>query len=325
MIVVALILLSVVFSAYAGGEKERVWKVGHVRPEGTSTDVDVKAFVENVQKASNGKIKINVYPASQLGNYTVVQERISVGDVEMQLAPFGTNVTKALGITSAPYLVSTWDEVKKMFARDGKLVTAVDKMAQKENLKILALYPKYFGGIALSKEPKEPKNPFVSKGLKIRVPGIKSFEKTAEALGFMATPIAFSEAFTAMQTGIVDGLIGSGAEGYWSSFRDLTKYYLPVNSHFEMWFLYMNLSLYNKLSAEEKKILNEAAVKMEKARFESAPQETEKYEKQLAGIGVKIIPFSDAELKVLADKVKAEVWPQIKGDYGAELFDSLTK
>jgi TRAP-type C4-dicarboxylate transport system substrate-binding protein len=325
IIAAALVLLSAAFSAHAGGEKERVWKFGHVRPEGTSTDVDAKTFVEAVQKASNGKLKINIFAASQLGNYTVVQERVSVGDVEMQLAPFGTNVTKALGITSAPYFVSTWAEVKTMFARNGKLMAAVDKMLEKERIKILALYPKYFGGIALAKEPKEPKNPNVSKGLKIRVPGIKSFEKTAETLGYLATPIAFSEAFTAMQTGIVDGLIGSGAEGYWASFRDLTKYYLPVNSHFEMWFLYMNLDLYNKLSQEEKKVLNDAAAAMEKARFESGPKETQEFEQLLAGNGVTIIPYSDAELTVLADKVKSEVWPQIKGDYGADLFDSLTK
>lgn len=325
IIAAALVLLSAVFSAHAGGTKERVWKLGHVRPEGTSTDVDAKAFVEAVSKNSGGKLKINIYPSSQLGNYTVVQERVSVGDVEMQLAPFGTNVTKGLGVTSIPYLVSTWAEVRTMFARNGKLMTAVEKMAEKERLKILALYPKYFGGIALAKEPKEPKNPFVSKGLKIRVPGIKSFEKTAESLGYLATPIAFSEAFTAMQTGIVDGLIGSGAEGYWSSFRDLVKYYLPVNSHFEMWFLYMNLDLYNKLSPEEKKILTDAAAEMERARFESGPKETQEFEKLLAGNGVKIIRFSDAELKVLADKIKAEVWPQIKGDFGADLFDSITK
>ena len=73
-------------------------------------------------------------------------------------------------------------------------------------------------------------------------------ELTGQALGYISTPLAFSEAFTAMQTGIVNGVLGSGAEGYYSSFRDLTKFYLPVNSHFEMWFLYVSEASWKKLS-----------------------------------------------------------------------------
>ncbi|MFH2114406.1 MAG: TRAP transporter substrate-binding protein DctP [Spirochaetota bacterium] len=325
VIAVMAVIASLSVTSCAPKSVVRTWKLGHVRPEATSTDVDMKAFAEAVKAASKGAITIDIYAASQLGNYTVVQERVGIGDVEMQLAPAGTNVTKALGITSAPYLAATWDDVRRIFARDGQMMKAVDEMFAKENIKILGTYPKYFGGIALAKMPNDPKATNIAQGLKIRVPGIKSFEKTAEVLGYLATPIAFSEAFTAMQTGIVDGLIGSGAEGYWSSFRDLTKYYLPVNSHFEMWFLYMNLELYNKLNAADRKIVDDAAIAMEKARYKAAPEETLDYEKQLAGIGVTIIPYTDSELQAIGESVKAQVWPLIKDDYGAALFDELTR
>lgn len=324
-VVIAVVLLLTAGMLFANGTGEKSWKLGHVRPQDTSTDVDVKAFAKAVADASGGQINIEVFPASQLGNYSVVQERVGMGDVEMQLAPASNSVTKALSITSAPYLVTNWDEARKMFARGGKMMTAVEEMLEKEDIKILAQYPKYFGGIALAKEPAAPKTPGASQGLKIRVPGIKSFELTASALGYLATPIPFSEAFTAMQTGIVDGVIGSGAEGYWSSFRDLTKYYLPVNSHFEMWFLYMNKSLWDSLSAEEQDMLEKAGMEMEDARWAAAPSETKGYEEQLEGIGVKIIPFSDSDRAGLAKKIRSEVWPQIKAEYGAELFDSLTR
>lgn len=303
---------------------QKAFKLGHPRPAGSPDDVALKTFADAVAKGTNNRIRIELYPASQLGNYTVVQERVGIGDVEMQLAPFGTNVTKGLGIITIPYLVETWEELPVVFAMDGKLMTAVSKMAEKEGLKILALYPKYFGGIALSKMPKDPKGTG-AKGLKVRVPGIKSFEKLAESLGYLATPIAFSEAFTAWQTGIVDGVIGSGAEGYWSSFRDLTKVYLPVNTHLEMWFLYINADIYKKLSAADRKVLDDAAAELQKARFALAPQETKSYEDMLAKNGTQVVSFSAAELKAIADKVKAEVWPVLRKDFGAELFDSITK
>jgi TRAP-type C4-dicarboxylate transport system substrate-binding protein len=320
--IVFVVLTGVVF---AGGQGEKTWKVGHVRPQGTSTDEDLTAFTEAVAADSDGMITIDVFPASQLGNYTVVQERVGIGDIEMQLAPASNGVTKALGITSAPYLVTSWEDAQETFAWGGDLMNAVEELFAGENIKVLAQYPKYFGGIALAEEPADPTNPYADQGLKIRVPGIKSFELTATALGYLATPIPFSEAFTAMQTGIVDGVIGSGAEGYWSSFRDLTKYYLPVNSHFEMWFLYMNMSLWEGLSEEQQETVLAAAREMEAARWAAAPSETRSYEEQLAGVGAEIIPFTDADRAEIAEKVRDEVWPQIEDEYGAELFRRITR
>ena len=321
---VAVMLVIVSGLVFAGGQGEQTWKVGHVRPQGTSTDTDLKAFTEAVADATDGQVTIDVFPASQLGNYTVVQERVGIGDVEMQLAPASVGVTKALGITSAPYLVTNWEDAQEVFAWGGDLMNAVEELFAGENIKVLAQYPKYFGGIALAEEPADPTNPRANQGLKIRVPGIKSFELTATALGYQATPIPFSEAFTAMQTGIVDGVIGSGAEGYWASFRDLTEYYLPVNSHFEMWFLYVNEDLWNRLSPELQDQVMTAAREMEEARWATAPGETRSYEEQLAGNGATIIEFSDADRAAIAEKVRAEVWPEIEDEYGAELFRRIT-
>jgi len=303
--------------------QERKWKIGHVRPTETSTDDDVNAFAAELNKASEGNITLEVYPSSQLGNYTVVQERIGIGDIEMQLAPLGTSVDKSMGIASAPYLASNWSEAKTLFDMDGVLMTALAEKMEKQNLKLLAPYPKYFGGIALAKEPKNPGDPYESTGIKIRVPGIKSYEKTAQALGFIATPIAFSEAFTAIQTGIVDGAIGSGAEGYYSSFRDVVKYYLPVNDHFEMWFLYMSNDLWNKLSDKEKEVVLSSAKNLEDGRWDRAEAEEEDYLKKLADEGIVVYEFTDEELATFAKKVREEVWPVIKEDFGEELFNAV--
>ncbi len=337
LFMVLALVFSLVFSLAAcggGGEEaaapdapafaERSWKIGHVRPQGTSTDVDVIAFVEDLNEATEGNLTVEVYPASQLGNYTVVQERVGMGDIEMQLAPAGTSVDKAMGLASAPYLCATWDEAREMFKKGSKLTNATEEMFAEQGIKLLAGYPKYFGGIALAVEPESPGDATVDKGIKIRVPAIKSYELTAGSLGFIATPIAYSEAFTSMQTGIVDGVIGSGAEGYYASFRDLTKYYLPVNDHFEIWWLQMSMDVWNELSAEEQEAVMAAAEKMEMDRWAVAEDETAEFMKGLADNGTVIYDFTDEELAGFAEKVRAEVWPEIKDEYGAELFDEIT-
>lgn len=248
-----------------------------------------------------------------------------MGDIEMQLAPAGTNVDKSLGISSVPYLANNWDQDKEIYKRDGVLINSISEKFENQGIKVIATYPVYFGGIALVDKPKEPANPDVSKGMKIRVPGIKSYEATAKALGYMATPIPYSEGFTAMQTGIVDGAIGSGAEGYYSSFRDVTKYYLPLNDHFEVWYLYMSLDIWNDLSDEEKKIIEDMGRKFEEERFKVAQQDQKKFEEKLKEEGIEVIEFTDEELNGFAKKVRDTVWPQIKDEYGAQLFDKVTK
>ncbi|MEL7648703.1 MAG: TRAP transporter substrate-binding protein DctP [Sedimentibacter sp.] len=304
--------------------KERTFKIGHIRPENSSADLNVKFFKEELAKASGGKLNVEIYPASQLGDYTVVQERVAIGDVEMQIAPLATNMDKGFGISNAPYIVENWEQAKKVYSSDGELVKAMAALLEKNGIKYLAAYPLYFGGIALIDEPASPGDANVPKNIKIRVPSMKSFELTADTLGYMATPLAWADTFTSMQTGIVDGAIGAGAEGYYSNFRDLIKYYLPLNDHFEMWYLYMNLELWNKLSPEEQKIIQETAKALEQKRFSEAEAEEDEYKSKLEAAGITVIKFTDEELKAFAVKCRENVWPKIKADFGAELFDKIT-
>lgn len=307
------------------GIKERKWKLGHVRPTETSTDEDALRFKKAIAEASGDKITVEVYPSSQLGDYSVVQERIGMGDIEMQLAPAGTSVDKALGIASTPYLTGSWEEAKEVYSMDSKLMNAVADRFSKQGIKLLAPYPKYFGGIALATEPVSPGDPSVDKGIKIRVPSIKSYEENAKSLGYIATPIAYSEAFTSIQTGIVDGAIGSGAEGYYSSFRDVVDYYLPVKDHFEMWFLYMSEDVWNGLSQEEKDIVQNAATNLTNGRWERAEAEEQKALEKLEEAGIEVVDISDEQVEAMAAKARENVWPKIKGDYGEELFDEIVE
>ncbi|WZL72315.1 TRAP transporter substrate-binding protein DctP [Clostridiaceae bacterium 35-E11] len=315
-------------STEQSGEEEKaeakVFKIGHIRPADAVADVDVKAFAKDLEERSNSSLKLEIYPASQLGDYTVVQERVSIGDIEMQLAPLGTNLDKRFGISNAPYLVENWEQAKRLYSSEGKLVQAMGELLDKNDIKLLATYPLYFGGICLVKEPVDPGNPDVAEDIKIRVPPMKSFEKTAEALGFIATPLPWADTFTSMQTGIVEGAIGGGAEAYYSSMRDLIKYYLPVNDHFEMWYLYINKGVWEKLTPEEQNALQEAAKFMEEKRFEKAEAMEKEYENKLKELGIEVLEFSDEELSQFAKKARETVWPVIKSDFGEELFDSIT-
>ena len=306
---VALAVLAVTSGTALAAEK--AWKLAHIRPEGTAIDIALKKFAATVLEKSNGKLKIDIYPASQLGDYTTVQERVSIGDVEMQCAPMSTAVVRETGLTGFPYLVRNWEEAGKVFAPDGIMVKKINEYMARQDLNVIGTWPMYFGGILLTKEPPAPKDPNANQGLKIRIPQIRTYEVMAEGVGYQATPLPWADTFTALQTGIVDGVIGGGAEGYLASFRDLAKYFVALNDHFECWYFYTNADLWKKLPDADRKILIDAANEMGADRWKVAQKDEEDNIKKLEELGVKVYRFSDDELAAFRSKIMKEGWPKL--------------
>ena len=309
----------------SGIVQAKTLKISHVRPQDTAIDKDLRWFSETLESLSGGKMKTKIYPASSLGDYTVVQERVGLGAVDMACQPPASAADKRFQVVYFPYMVKDWQQARKNYSPGAPLRKVVGELYAEQGIQLLAAWPVYFGGIALNREPVSPGDPEVAKGIKLRVPPMKTFQLMADNTGYLGTPIPFSDAFTAVQTGVVDGVIGSGAEGYYSSFRDVTKYYIPANTHFEVWYLIINKEYYDGLSAEEKTQLQSAADQFEERRWESAEADQAANEKQLADYGASIGPLTEAEIAAIADKIHKTVWPEVLKDVGEDWGNSVLK
>jgi TRAP-type C4-dicarboxylate transport system substrate-binding protein len=298
-------------------------KMSHVRPQGATIDKELHAFSDQVKKATGGDVDIKIFPASELGDYTTVQERISVGAIDMATQPAATAADRKMQISSFPYLANNWKQAHEIYGPDGVVRKVMAKLYAKQDITMLAAYPVYFGGISLNTDPVHPGDT-KPKGIKVRVPGIKSFQLTGEALGYIPSPIPFSEAFTAIQTGVVDGVIGSGAEGYYASFRDVTKTYIPANDHFEVWYMIISNQSLAGMSKMDQAALKAAAKKFEAKRWTVAEADQAKWEKRLADeLGTKVVTLSDDQLAAMAAKIRKDVWPVILKDVGEDWGKSI--
>ena len=294
-------------------------KMSHVRPQDATIDVELRAFSATVAEATGGEVSIEIFPASALGDYTTVQERVSVGAIDMATQPAATAADRRMQISSFPYLANSWDEARAAYGPDGPVRSVMAELYAEQDITMLAAYPVYFGGISLNTDPVNPGDPSQSNGIKVRVPGIKSFQLTGESLGYIPSPIPFSEAFTAIQTGVVDGVIGAGAEGYYASFRDVTKAYVPANTHFEVWYMIISNGSLAELDNEDQEALKAAAAEFEAQRWTVAEEDQGKWENRLVDeLGTTLVTLSDAELAAMADKVRSEVWPVVLEDVGAD-------
>ena len=314
----ALLFLFALAVLLAANAQARTWKISHVRPQDTAIDKDLKWFADQVEQATNGEITMKIYAASSLGDYTVVQERVSMGAVDMACQPPTSKADKRFQLVYFPYMVQDWEQAQKNYSSGAPLRKTISELYARQGIHVLAAWPVYFGGISLNTEPVAPGDPDTKKGIKVRVPPMKSFKLLADNIGYMGTPIPFSDAFTSVQTGVVDGVIGSGAEGYYASFRDVTKYYIPANTHFEVWYLIINERMYNDLDSGMQQELDQVAQRFEERRWETAQADQAANEQKLADYGAEIVELTPEQIASYAQIAQEEVWPKILEDVGTE-------
>ncbi|ATJ84339.1 TRAP transporter substrate-binding protein DctP [Halomonas beimenensis] len=310
-------------AALSSAAEATTLKLSHVRPQDTAIDDAATAFAEDVSAATDGELSVRLFPANALGDYTVVQERVSLGAIDMAVQPPSSGADKRFQLAYLPYLVQSWEEAREVFRDGAPMRKEVEGIYADQNIHVLAAWPVYFGGVALNSEVENAADPNADKGAKLRVPPMKSFQLMADNIGYIGSPLPFSDAFTAVQTGVVDGVMGSGAEGYYASFRDVTNYYLPLNTHFEMWYLLINQDIYDELDESEQVALDEAAARFEAARWEGAEADQARNEQLLAEAGGTIVPVSDEQIAGHAEIVRDSVWPVILEDIGADWANSV--
>ncbi len=323
-VVLLFMAVAIGWGSWSHAAEDKPWKIGHVRSQGSAVDQDIRQLVQRISNETGGEITFTVYPANKLGDYTVVQEKCAFGEVEMYIAPFGTMMSKKNALAFTPYLVTTWDQARKVYAHDSVLMQEMEKILLQQNIQILGSWPVYFGGLVSAKKPPSPAEPDISKEMIIRVPPIRCFSLTAEAMGYTPYPITWMFARDGLITGLVEGMIGGGAEGYLGLSKDVAKYYLHLKDHFEHWFVYINRDVWNDLSAEHQGVIQRAVLDMEKRRFAVAEKEEEENIRRLSEQGTTLITFSDAELKTFRDKVRQEVWPVMREEIGQPFADVVS-
>lgn len=161
-------------------------------------------IAKDVKEKSSGRIDVQIFPNSQLGNNNDMIESVSSGALTMTTDGAGAiaNYLPQLSIIEAPYLWRDAAHLAKISA--APIFTSLnDGLVSKRNMRLLAVT--YYGKRHLTSGAKEVKTPADLVGFKLRVPPVDTFRAMAEAWGAKATPIAFGELYLALSQGAVDG------------------------------------------------------------------------------------------------------------------------
>ncbi|MFC4768054.1 TRAP transporter substrate-binding protein [Effusibacillus consociatus] len=306
--------------AASGGAKERVIKAGIGLNEDHPQGQGLKKFKEIVEAKTGGKIKVQTYFAAQLGDDQKMTEALKGGLQEITIPSTSPLVgtVKEYGIFDFPFVFNDPKEADAVL--DGPLgKKLLDKLPQ-HGLVGLGYWENGFRNLTNSKRPVATADDF--KGLKIRTMQNKVHLDAFKALGANPTPMAFSEVFSALESKTVDGQENPLATIESNKFNEVQPYLSLTNHVYTPFVFLVSKKFWDQLSADEKKIMQDAAVEAGKYQREISRQQNGKSLESLKAKGMKVNEVSAADKAKIQEAIKPVIDKYAK-EFGEDLVKEM--
>ena len=204
-----IMLLILLLPILSGCKKEstasdvEVLRIGTTTERGGNFVTGLEYFAEKVKEYSNGKVEIQIYPSSQLGNERDLVESISLGSIDMALVSTAvlSNISEEFKIFDMPYIIRDLETAYNFM--DGESGRYIMDSLLKADIKGLGLWENGFRHITNNGD--QIVSPSDVKGIKIRTMENEIHQRTFQNLGATATAMAWGEVFTSLQQGVIDG------------------------------------------------------------------------------------------------------------------------
>jgi len=317
-------LLSISFGA-APALAQKTLRLGHLNPEDpfeSHSGAMAAVFKSLVETGTNGSIKVQLFPNGQLGKDNEVIAQVRDGIVESTISSAGgvAQHYPLVGVFDVPFAFPNIAVVHKVMSLDsdfGKKF-ASDLEAKTSGIKVIGLLDS--GGFFAFSNSKRPITSVADmKGLRIRTMTLPTHETVVASLGGQPTPLPWAEVYTALQTGVADGQMNPIPIIAFAKFDEVQKY-LSITNHIitpYLWFI--NKSFYDGLTAEERSVVDWAAVAAVDAG-RGVSRVIEASDKGLPRLAkkMKVNALPAAELQKFADASQPAVQKLIADKFGAE-------
>lgn len=296
---------------------------------GTLASSDGSAFViaaenlaKDIEKETGGKVKIQVFPDSQLGAEIPMAEQVQVGTLDMALisAPTLANFVKELNIIEIPFLFRDNDHIYKVL--DGEIGDDLSNITKKSGFKNLGFWEVGFKNISNSK--KEIFQASDLKNLSIRVNETDIAIDTYNTLGAKPTPISYPEVYTSLQQGVVDGFEGAYTPYENINLYEVQPYISEVRIAFHTSLLVMNSDRFESFDQETQKIIENLAKKHTIEQRKINKEIESNYIEEILAYGVMITKFEDIDIDSFreASKPLYEKYGKSYGDLIQRIIDT---
>jgi len=318
-----LLVLSAALSFNAYAQAPIVIKFSHVVATDTPKGQAAERFKQLAEKATNGRVKIEVYPNSQLYKDKEELEALQLGAVQMlapSLAKFGPLGVKEFEAFDLPYIFPSKTALYNV--TEGEIGKSLLKKLEPKGITGLAFWD---NGFKVMSANKPLRNPSDFKGLKMRIQSSKVLDAQMRALGANPQVLAFSEVYQALQTGVVDGTENPPSNMYTQKMHEVQKYVTVSNHGYLGYAVIVNKKFWDGLPADIRTALDKAM--RDATTFEKAIAQRDN---DLALEAIK--KAGKTEIYTLSVKEQADwrkallpVQQQMEGRIGKELISAINK
>lgn len=267
---------------------------------------------------------VKYHPGGDLGDWTSQFEQTIAGEIGMTMTFPATDFDPRLNISIMGMVANNWEDATKIYGPGGSMVETYSEIYDGLNMKLLAILPVDFGGIAIRKGMgKVPVNfPEDGAGLKVRVPPIQTAIKRFEYLGFNPVPMPFSELYTALQLGSVDGRTFGPPSEIWQM-RDVLETYVFSRDYFEQGAFLVNKDWWRGLDQSQQKALQTAADDAAIWAWKEAETISEGLISDIKEYGINVVELNAQQQDKLKAIIKDKEWTWMEATVGKALVDRI--
>jgi tripartite ATP-independent transporter DctP family solute receptor len=254
----AKITLLLVGSIFLSAAVAQTLRLAHHHAVGSTVDQTADKFAELVAEKTSGQVKIQVYPAAQLGQELEAFDLLNNGLVDFTITSLGLmdKYWEPINVTSLPFVYRDWDHVEEAFAGEyGE--TVKEGVAGNSNVELLGFLHLGFRHMLFREEPVTDVDGM--KGLRMRSPEQNVWIRMFELVGARPTPVTWGEVYTAMQTGVAAGLETPAQAALDMHFDEVTSAMVLTNHMFGTMAISANEKTMPRLSREFREAVQAAA------------------------------------------------------------------
>lgn len=317
---VAAVAVASVGMAAAQDIKSRTFKLATQNPKGHPTVTGTEKFAELVAAKSGGKLKINLFPGGVLGGDQANVSALQGGTLEMVVMNSGilASQVKEFAVFDFPFQFASGAEANAVL--DGPFGQKMhDKLADKGMIG-LAYWELGFRDLTNGKRAINTVDDIA--GLKIRVIPNPINLDWVKALGANPVPMAFPELYAALETRALDGQENPMSVILANKFNEVQKHLALTHHQYNPQSLLMSKKVWDTLSADERKIIADAAREASVVQRQLAAQASDSALDALKKSGMAVTQLSDAEMNKLREKLRPVI-EKHSASVGAETVQAL--
>ena len=312
---------AVSINAYA--QAPIVIKFSHVVASDTPKGQAAERFKQLAEKSTNGRVKVELYPNSQLYKDKEELEALQLGAVQMlapSMAKFGPLGVKEFEVFDLPYIFPTKTALYNV--TEGPIGKGMLKLLEPKGIVGLAFWDNGFKVMSANKPLKTPAD---FKGLKMRIQSSKVLDAQMRTLGALPQALAFSEVYQALQTGVVDGTENPPSNMVTQKMHEVQKYVTVSNHGYLGYAVIVNKKFWDGLPAGIRSALEKAMKEATAYEKTIAQSDNDKSMEEMRKTGKTQIYTLNEKEQAEWRKAMAPVQKEMEGRIGKELIAAINK